>query len=388
VRELSGITRARDQSRGLDMAERHLRSPPAARRRHRQQPPERKVAMTMTRSRVSAWVIGLITAGLFSALAQAQETSRVRFILDWAFQGQQAVFTIPLDDGTYQHYNLNVTVDRGVGSGDTVTKVASGAYDIGLADIYSMVRFNGQNPDHQLIAVMAVHDKSALAVETKSNSGIRVPADLNGKTIASPLGDASRQLFPLFADVNKLDQNSIKWINVSPELREPMLLRGDAQAITGHITTVMMNMRAINVPESEMLVMPYANYGIELYGHVLVVNPAFAEKNPETVRNFIRATVHGINVMIKDPDVAVASVKKRDPLLKDDVEKSRIKMSIDYMFMSPNVEKNGFSNVDMARLDRTLKQAAKAFEIKTVPTAAQVYTDRYLPPRSEMMITK
>ena len=27
---------------------------------------------------------------------------RVRFILDWAFQGQQAVFTIPVDDGTLQ----------------------------------------------------------------------------------------------------------------------------------------------------------------------------------------------------------------------------------------------------------------------------------------------
>lgn len=332
--------------------------------------------------------IGLIAAGLLFGPAQAQDSTRIRFILDWAFQGQQAVFTIPADDGTYKKYNLNVTVDRGAGSGDTVAKVASGAYDIGLADLYSMVRFNGQNPDHKLIAVMAVHDKSALAVETKSNSGIKVPIDLNGKTLAAPVGDASRQLFPLFAEVNKIDQNSIKWINVAPALREPMLLRGEAQAITGHITTVMMNMRAVNVPASDIRVLPYADYGVELYGHVLVVSPAFAEKHPEAIKNFIRATVHGINVMIKDPDTAVATIKKRDPLINTNIEKERIKMSLDYMFISPNVLKNGVSNVDMARLDRTIKQAAKAFDIAVPPPAAEVYTDRYLPPRSELQISK
>ena len=89
---------------------------------------------------------------------------------------------------------------------------------------------------------------------------------------------------------------------------------------------------------------------------------------------------------MNDPDAAVASVEKRDPLLKADIEKERIKMSLDYMFISPNVMKNGMSDVDMARLERTLKQVAKPFEIKTVPTAPQVYVDKYLPPRSELKL--
>lgn len=343
--------------------------------------------MTINMNRGLVAAIGLIAIGFSSGGAQAQDT-RVRFVLDWAFQGQQSVFTIPADDGTYKKYKLDVTVDRGAGSGDAVAKVASGAYDIGLADVYSMVRFNGENPGHKLIAVMAVHDKSALAVETKANGSIKTPADLNGKTLAAPVGDASRQLFPLFADINKIDQNSIKWINIAPELREPMLIRDEAQAVTGHITTVMMNMRGIGVKELDIRLMPYADYGVELYGHVLVVNPEYAEKNPELIKNFIRATVHGLDAMIKDPAAAVASIKKRDPLIKDDLEKDRIKMSLDYMFITPNVLKNGVSDVDMARLDRTLKQAAKAFDIKVVPTAAEVYTDRYLPPRSELMLSK
>jgi NitT/TauT family transport system substrate-binding protein len=348
---------------------------------------ERFVLVMKHRTRGTLATLALVGVALLSGRAQAQDT-KIRFILDWAFQGQQAVFTLPLDDGTYKKLKLDVTVDRGAGSGDAVAKVASGAYDIGLADVYSMVRFNGENPNNKLIAVMAVHDKSALAVETKKSTGIKVPADLNGKTIAAPIGDASRQLFPLFADLNKINEKSIKWINVSPALREPMLLRNEAEAITGHITTVMMNMRGIGIKESDIVVMAYADYGVELYGHVLVVNPTFAEKHAEAITNFIRATVHGIDVMRKDPAAAVASVKKRDPLINDQIELDRVKMSLSYMFITPNVLKNGVSNVDMARLGRTLKQAAKAFGIANPQSAAEVYTDKYLPPRSEMMLSK
>jgi NitT/TauT family transport system substrate-binding protein len=56
------------------------------------------------------------------------------------------------------------------------------------------------------------------------------------------------------------------------------------------------------------------------------------------------------------------------------------------MFITPNVTQNGMSNVDMARLDRTLQQVGKAFELKTIPTAGQTYTDKYLPPRDELKI--
>jgi NitT/TauT family transport system substrate-binding protein len=343
--------------------------------------------MRLDRGHVFGLTVGLLSIAILSAAAHAQAPANVRFILDWAFQGQQAVFTMPVDDGTFRRLGLQVTVDRGIGSGDTVAKVASNAYDIGLADLYSMVRFNAENPDRQLIAVMMVDDKSALGVETKASSSIRTPQDLAGKVIAAPVGDASRQLFPLFAEANKIDLKSIKWINVAPELREPMLLRDQADAITGHITTVLMNMRGINVPASDIRVMPYADYGSDLYGHVLLTRPDYAQKNPELIRNFIRGAVHGINAMIRDREGAIVSLKKRDPVLDREIELNRIQMSLDYRMITANVLKDGASNVDIVRLDRSLKAVAKAFDIKTVPNAAQVYTDQYLPPRAEMKIT-
>ncbi|WP_187144378.1 ABC transporter substrate-binding protein [Microvirga massiliensis] len=319
--------------------------------------------------------------------ATAQQKN-VRFVLDWAFQGHQAPFTIPVDDGTFAKLGLNITVDRGIGSGDTVAKVASGAYDIGLADVYSMVRFNAANPTKKLIGVMMVHDKSGLSAASMKSSGLNAPKDLNGKRMASPVGDASRQLFPLFAEVNGIDQSSIVWSNVSPELREPMLVRGEVDAVAGHVTTVLSNIRAMGADPANVLVMPYADYGVPLYGHVLCVSPEYAEKNPEIVRNFIRGVVHGFNVMLKDPDAAIASIKKRDPLINDEIEKGRIKLSNDVMFITPNVLENGMSNVDMTRLSETLVRVAQPFEMRTPAKADDVYTPKYLPPREELKIKR
>jgi NitT/TauT family transport system substrate-binding protein len=332
------------------------------------------------------WPLIASLAFITTSTAAAQAQTNVRFVLDWTFQGQHAMFTMPIDDGTFARLGLNVTVDRGVGSGDTVVKVASGAYDIGVADLYSMVRFNGQNPGQALIAVMTVDDKSALGIETLATSAIKTPQDLAGKKVGAPVGDASRQLFPLFAEVNKIDQASIKWSNIAPELREPMLIRGEVDAITGHITTVMLNLRGMNMAASAIRILPYVDFGIDLYGHVLVVRPDYAQKNPEAIRNFVRGSVHGFNAMIKDRDGAVASLKKRDGLINSNVEKERIELSLDYRMITDNVRNNGASNVDPARLERSLTAAGKAFELKSIPAAGTIYTDRYLPPRAELRI--
>src|SRR5262252_10270632 len=134
--------------------------------------------MTVARRRL--WLfISLLSVVLLAGPAWAE--TKVKFLLDWAFQGQQAAFTVPADDGTFHKLGLDVTIDRGVGSGDTVVKVASGAYDIGYADLYAMVRFNDQNPEHKLIAVMIANDKATTGLATKSDGNIKLPKDLEGK---------------------------------------------------------------------------------------------------------------------------------------------------------------------------------------------------------------
>lgn len=333
------------------------------------------------RSLIAALVLTSVSIGV----ASAQTQTNIRFVLDWKYEGQHAQFLAPLDDGTFKKLGLNVQIDRGQGSGDTVAKVASGVYDMGHADTYAMVRFNAANPNTPLISVAIVQDESTVGIVALRERGISTPKDLVGKKIYSPLTEVGRQLFPIFAHQNGIDPKSIEWNTVAPDLRDTMLARKVADAVTSNTATTILNLIAAKVPESDLQVFHYARYGIPLYGTSIVTTRAFAEKNPEAVKNFIRGLAHGLNVMAKDVNNAMAIVKRRDPLLNDEIETMRMRRIMRDSLITANVAKNGFSSVDIGRLEKTLTMVAPAFDIP-VPAVKDVFVADYLPPREDLKI--
>ncbi len=130
----------------------------------------------MKRRQVLQFGLASLPLIAFPAITRAQKKLDVKMCLDWAFLSYQAVFTIPVDDGTYQSLGLNVQVDRGNGTVDSISKVAGHAYDFGHADMYAVADFNNRNPDNPIMGVMLTHDKALVAVTAMNTSGIRKPA--------------------------------------------------------------------------------------------------------------------------------------------------------------------------------------------------------------------
>jgi len=329
----------------------------------------------------------LLAAACLIGSAHAQEPTKIRFALDWVLQGPQAPFIVPHANGCYQKAGLNVTTDRGFGSGDTVIKVGTGNYEVGFADINAMIEYNAKqkNPEDQLISFFMVYDAAALSIITRKDTGIRKPSDLAGKTIAAPPGDASRRLFPALAQANGLDPNAVKWLNVAPEMRETMLARKTADAISGASFTGYMGAQAVGIPASDIVVLRYPEHGTALYGSALVVKRSYAQKNGAALKALTRCVVEGIQSSIKDPAGATAVLHQRDPLLNRQVEQQRLQLSLDWSIVTPWVRAHGFGQVDPVRLEKSLKEVALAFNIP-VPQAAQVYTAEYLPPAAQRQV--
>ena len=107
--------------------------------------------------------------------AKAQAKVDVKLGLDWAFQGTVAMLLYGLEQGYFSDEGLNVTIDRGYGSADAVTKVASGAYQFVLGDVNSMVEFNARNPDKQVVAVFMKYNRPPFSVVTVADRGIKHP---------------------------------------------------------------------------------------------------------------------------------------------------------------------------------------------------------------------
>ncbi|MCB1832662.1 MAG: ABC transporter substrate-binding protein, partial [Geminicoccaceae bacterium] len=100
-----------------------------------------------------------------AAIAVAQSASAetdISFAIDWKFEGPAAPFTVALDDGFYAEEGLNVSIDSGSGSSQTIPRIATGNYDIGTGDFASLVKFKDQNPDAAVQAVDVLGDDGEL----------------------------------------------------------------------------------------------------------------------------------------------------------------------------------------------------------------------------------
>jgi len=95
---------------------------------------------------------------------------------------------VPAAKGMFKAEKLNVTVDAGNGSGNAVNRVASGAYDMGFADLAALMEFHANNPDapNKPVAVMMVYNNTPASVMALKKSGIKTPADLAGKKTWRP----------------------------------------------------------------------------------------------------------------------------------------------------------------------------------------------------------
>jgi NitT/TauT family transport system substrate-binding protein len=214
-------------------------------------------------------LLTLAGAALAAPAVQAQSGLQdVRFSLDWALAGPQAAFLLALEKGYFREAGLNVTMDRGFGSGDVPLKIASGAYDVGVADINPTIRLRLERPEFDVFTPFIIYDATALAIMTLRRENIRRPADLVGKTIAAPESDAGRQLFPAFARAAGFDPGGVRWLTVTPQLREPMLMQGRANAIAGFITSGIQSLKGLGAAEADIVTMMFNEVGADFYAHL------------------------------------------------------------------------------------------------------------------------
>lgn len=319
--------------------------------------------------------------------AAAEDRLPVKFLMDWAFEGAQSIWTLADERGCFSRAGIDITIDRGYGSGDTVSKVAAGAYEVGVSDFNTVVQFDAKNPERRLIAIFMISDGSPLSVVTLKENNITKPSDLIGKKVADPVGEASRIMFPAFARANNVDPNSIEWVTVAPDLRQQVLLRKQADAAAGHMFTVYNGLVQLGVKKEDLVVMRYADWGVDFYGNAVITSRRWAEAHPAAAKAMAACAVYGIKASRADRNAAIASLKKRNPFLREEIELASLDFSNTIAIGTPNAMKNGLSAVTQERLERTVKQATAALELP-IPPLDELWTDKYLPPRSELMLDK
>ena len=327
----------------------------------------------MGRKTSRAVLTAAMTVALGTASAAATE---VRFIMDWAWQGPQAFALMARNAGCFEEGGIEITLDRGFGGGRVPVELAGGTYDMGFGDINPTIKFLAENPDSDLLVVAVMYSGSPLVAVVSADSDIVEPADFEGKTLAAPDFDTGRQLFPVFAAATGIDTSTIEWVSVSPELREPMLARGEVDGITGFVTSTTISLETIGMGPDQQRLFVYGDFGAELYSNSIITTRAFAEANPEAVSAVVACMIEGTKMAIADPEAAIAAL----------VESMRWQRAVERLIVTPNVLEGGLSNVDMDYLQRSIMSVEDAYNLPNVLQAADLYTDAYLPPVEDRML--
>ncbi|HEX2199763.1 MAG TPA: ABC transporter substrate-binding protein [Burkholderiales bacterium] len=331
-------------------------------------------------------LLGLLAAVLVCGAAFAQKETPVRFALDWRFEGPAAPFFVAIDKGYYKAEGLNVSIDPGSGSVEGINRVASGAYEVGFADINSLIKYRDNPRNLPVKAVMMVYDTPAFSIVSLKKNGIAKPKDLEGKVLGAPAPDGAYAQWPIFVQANNIDASKVKIENIGFPVREPMLAQGKVDAITGFWFSSYMNLKANGVKGEDIVVLHMREHGVDLYGNVILANPDVMRHQPRLVSGFVRATIRGIQETLRDPESAIDSLMKRNPIAKRDVELERLKLSLEKNFVTPDVRKNGLGAVDMKRLERSIEQIGLTFQYTNKPKAADIFTAQFLPAREQRLV--
>ena len=319
--------------------------------------------------------LAVFLAYLFAA-GSASAMDKVKFALDWIPYGKHAMFYVNIDKGFWKDAGLDVQMTRGFGSGDTVKRVASGTDDFGFASVGNMIAAKSRGAELKMVGM--IHDKTLETVATLVGNKITKPSDLEGKKIGSPEANASRVIFPAFANINKFDNNKVTWVNMTVPATTPSLLAGRVDAILIFYTEKPTVDAASKKVGKKPLYMLYADHGMATYGNGLLVSEKTLKNKPDLVKRFLAATYKGIAWSVENPQEAVDIFIKHNPAISPDLARKHFDIAVDSL-LSPNALKEGIGHMTKDRMVFTNELITKHMKLPKKTPVEDVYTNAFLP---------
>ncbi|MCW0233029.1 MAG: ABC transporter substrate-binding protein [Ferrovibrio sp.] len=335
-------------------------------------------------SRLTALVMGGM---LIAGSAMAQDTN-IKFTLGWKTQGSDAPFLLALEKGYFKAEGLNVVIDQGEGSGATVTRIMSGAYDAGFGDVNAIIQNASTRPQDAPVMVYMLWNQPPFTIVTKANSGINSIKDLEGRTLGGAQGTPTTRLLPVFIRKNNLDASKIKISNMAPNLQEPMLIKGDIDgALVFNITSYFNLVLNRQDPDKDYKWFTFGDYGMDLYSNGMMVSRKLIQSNPKAVAGMVRAVNKAMLEVAKDQKAAMVAIMKYDNLVNEQVEKRRLQYSFDTLIVSPEMKEIGIGDIKDDRMARAIGIVVEGYQLERAPAVSEIFSRDFLPSRKDRELT-
>lgn len=306
----------------------------------------------------------LLTTALISASLTfgARAADNVTLILDWTPGGFAANWYYGVENGCFPDQDINLTVERGYGGADTVTKIAAGVGDFGTADL-SSIMLGKLTSDAAVTAILPMYTASPISVGVLESSGIKEIADLEGKTIAAAPGDSGIKILPIAFEEAGADFSTVKVETVDFTTLTGLLIQEKVDAITTYSTSAMIiDEAAKKVGKSVDTIKFAADLGV--YSNSVFTSDKMIAENPDLVKRFMAASVCAFEKARDDIPAAVAAMNKVLGGMDEALHTTIAEAAIPLVFGSENFAATGFDWNEPA-VAKTLDVAVRAQGLET-----------------------
>jgi NitT/TauT family transport system substrate-binding protein len=320
-------------------------------------------------------VMAFIMAGIMICGAAAA-AEKITLKLNWVPGGDHCFYYVAKEKGFFKANGLDVSIARGQGSGDTVKRVELGTVDVGLADTGTLAVARSKGAKVKVIAM--IYSKSPNGIKTRVDTGIKSPKDLEGRKVGVPAGDAQRVLWPALAAVNGVDMDKVRLINIKPGAKAQSLAAKRVDAVFDWIVGNTGYWIA-GLDQSKLVVLPWANFGVNPYGNALMASEKTIKERPEMLKRFLDAAMKAWSWSIKNPDEAISIFVKSNPEVPHLAGMIRFVNDISNLVDVKSAQQHKLGWVDPARMKQTVDNINQHFKVAKEVTPDEMYTTKLLP---------
>jgi NitT/TauT family transport system substrate-binding protein len=336
--------------------------------------------LTRLKLRVRLAVLAVVANLSFSpAYLTADEKTKetpITVRLDFLVGGNHAPWYVASEKGFYAKRGLNVTIQPGTGSADTIRTIASGGADVGFANVSTAIV--GRSRATPIVTVAQL-GYIAVTILSREESDIKTLKDLERKSWAISPGQAQWFLLPALARINNLDFKSIKIEETAPPLQPAALVARKADFIT--------MFRASNDEVAEMAATKQGlrlrrihmrDSGLDIYGSALIAKEEDIKRRPEMIRAYVEGTMEGLRYTRDHQEEALGILLKLKPELDKELTRIQIKNGVEEVFIPPESVASGYGYMKPEVMEKTVKITNEFFDVAGNVKIAGVYTNQFI----------
>ena len=300
-------------------------------------------------------------------LTTTAEELNVRF--SWKMKGEYAPLYHTKAIGEFKSKGLSVNLGEGAGSQAALGALVQGQEDVVIMPaIFAMTAIQKGMP----VKIAAVYHRSAPVVFiSHPEAPILKPSDLEGKKLASAVGETGTSYLSTFCAINNIDCNKIKLIQMDRGARVPQFLQKQVDAVSAYLSNdlpILEKKTGIKFP-----VLNLGEFGLEIPGMSAVVSDKGIKENSDALSKFLKALGSGMMATKDDPSAATASLRDSwDGAPSSEIVEAQVKATIDAVNF-PTGKPVGW--IDEGYIQATLDMLTEAGTIKDAKAATDFFTN-------------